>query len=70
MNNEAINFAQTFNSNLKNTLSGSPYKATKEGSVTILRFFSKSPNAKDPNQNEFTLRLNEIDRPTLIKLLS
>lgn len=54
----------------RNVIGGHPYAMTKEGSITVLRFFPKSPNAKDPDDDVLVLKLSETDKQTLIRLLS
>lgn len=51
-------------------LSGFPYEITKEGDVTVVRFFPKSLTAEYPNDSVLVLRLDKKDRQKLIEMLS
>jgi len=46
-----------------------PFEARKEGGKTILRFFPKSPDAKNPNSIVFVLRLGPEDKKIISKLI-
>ena len=47
-----------------------PYEIERKGNILILRFFPKTPTAKDPDNSVLVLPLDEKDRQKLIKILS
>ena len=55
---------------MREKLGGVPYEIQKEKGKTILRFFPKSENAKNPNSIVFVLPLDSNDRKKLIKIIS
>ena len=54
----------------RDKLGGFPYEISKEKEYITIRFYPKSPNAKNPNDSVQTLKLNERDRQKLIKMLT
>jgi hypothetical protein len=54
----------------RNEIGGYPYELTKEGNVTIMRFFPKKPTAQYPDDAVLVLKLSDKDKQTLIKLLA
>ena len=48
-------------------LGGVPFEAKKEGKKTVLRFFPKGANAKNPDGIVFMLALDEEDKKKKVK---
>jgi len=55
---------------MREKLGGVPFEAKKEGGKTVLRFFPKGPNAKNPDGIVFMLALDEEDKKKMSKIFS
>ena len=51
-------------------MSGFPYEARHESGMTIIRFYPKGKNAKNPDSIVFVLALNKNDADKLKKIIS
>lgn len=55
---------------MREKIGGVPYEVTKRDGITILRFFPKSTNAKNPDGIVFMLALDKNDRKKLSEIIS
>jgi len=55
---------------MREKLGGVPYESKKEQGKVVLRFFPKSPSAKNPDGIVFMLALDKEDRQKLSKIIS
>ena len=55
---------------MRDTLGSFPYELKKESGKTVLRFYPKGPNAKNPDSIVFVLSLGEEDRKKLMRIIS
>ena len=55
---------------MRNTIGNYPFEVSKESGKVKIRFFPKSPNAKNPDGIVFVLSLDRDDREKLIKIIS
>jgi len=51
-------------------LGGVPFESKNEGGRTVIRFFPKSANAKNPDSIVFVLSLGKDDKAQLKKIIS
>jgi len=54
----------------RDTLGGVPFEVKKERGKVSIRFFPKSPNAKNPDGIVFVLHLNADDKKKLNEIIS
>ena len=54
----------------RDRLGGVPYELKKEGGKLSIRFFPKSPDAKNPDGIVFVLSLEKEDKEKLKKIIS
>lgn len=54
----------------RDRLGGFPYEVSREEGTMIIRFFPKGPSAKYPNDSVLVLRLNEVDKQKMLRILS
>ena len=54
----------------RDTLAGVPYETKKDDDKIILRFFPKSPSAKNPDGIVFMMALDKGDVAKLKKIIS
>jgi len=55
---------------MRDKIGGVPYEVKKEKNRTMLRFYPKSPNAKNPDGIVFMLALDKDDVSKLQKIIS
>lgn len=55
---------------MRDTLGSYPYEMKKESGKIVLRFYPKSPDAKNPDSIVFVLPLDESDRKKLAKMIT
>lgn len=51
-------------------MGGVPFEAKKENGKTVLRFFPKGPNPKNPDSIVFVLTLTKEDKKKLTEIIS
>jgi len=54
----------------RDMLGGVPFEVKKEKRIVSIRFFPKSPNAKNPDGIVFVLHLDADDRKKLNEIIS
>ena len=54
----------------RDNLGGVPYELKKESGKLSIRFFPKSPNAKNPDGIVFVLKLDAVDRKKLAEIIN
>ena len=55
---------------MRDKLGGVPYETKRDGGNTVIRFYPKGENAKNPDGLVFMLSLDEIDRKKLLEIIS
>jgi len=55
---------------MRDRIGGYPYEVKKEAGKTVLRFYPKSPDAKNPDSIVFVLPLDEDGRKKMLKIIS
>jgi hypothetical protein len=55
---------------MRDKIGGYPYESKKENGKTVLRFFPKSPNAKNPDGVVFVLALDVNDKKKISEIIS
>ena len=55
---------------MREKLGGVPFEVSHNGKNTVLRFFPKSPNAKNPDGIVFMLALDKDDKKKLAEIIS
>jgi hypothetical protein len=55
---------------MRDRLGDYPYEVKKEAGKTVLRFYPKSPDAKNPDSIVFVLPLGKEDKKKLLQLVS
>lgn len=53
----------------RDKIGGVPFDVKEEANRTVLRFYPKNPNAKNPNSVVFVLFLDSKDKEQLVKIL-
>jgi len=54
---------------MRDKIGGYPFEVKKENGRTVLRFFPKSPTAKNPNSIVFVLPLDKEDKKKLTQII-
>jgi len=55
---------------MREKLGGVPFEVSKQKDRTVMRFYPKSPTAKNPDGIVFMLALDKNDRVKLAKIIS
>ena len=55
---------------MRERLGGVPYETKREGENTVIRFYPKGENAKNPDGIVFILSLDDGDRKKLSEIIS
>ena len=55
---------------MRDKIGGVPYETKKEGGNTVIRFYPKGENAKNPDGIVFMLSLGESDRKKMSEIIS
>ena len=66
----AISFLELCQGMPRDKLGGVPYELKKEGGKLSIRFFPKSPDAKNPDGIVFVLQLDTEDKKKLSEIIN
>lgn len=55
---------------IRDRLGGVPYETKEENGKTVIRFYPKNENARNPDGIVFVLRFDKTDKEKILKLLS
>ena len=55
---------------MRDKIGGVPYETKREGGSTVIRFYPKGENAKNPDGIVFMLSLDDGDRKKLSEIIS